>query len=1243
MKKQVIEGKNKRQQRLRATIFLFLMFSMAILMPNFVSAWELNPFADVISDVNIKASVTSDYLKTDFNEKYGVIQISNTFFWIETDAIVEYSLIDNTEQCWENCEARGKATMYKDGKLFDGKTFIGVEKLSKSQYWIKVNKLVDVQVPDKVVQVCDNIADKKNPIYCQNETLTWKIEQQYQDVWEEYNYQELKAGNYEWKLTGTKEGSANVDFQLISNEKTLTKWAWWNGTGGTMTTDGLYTVVTFTTNGTFVWEGDNSNVSVLVVAGGGAGGGAGATNAGGGGGAGGYLVNTTYFVSAQNYTVIVGEGGMHGTQTLGANGANSSFGTLNAGGGGRGGALAPNNHGVVGGSGGGGSADGGLKGAGIVGQGNDGSNATSTLGGCGGGASTSCAYGNSVGGNGTANSINGTNMYYAGGGGGDNYNGATIYIGGLGGGGRGGASDNKNGVDGVNGTGGGGGGGGNGGDGGAGGSGIVIIRYLTSGSADATPIVTLTSPTAFYNSTSQDITFDCKASDDALLQNITLYLNNSINGTNTSVYNNTATTFSRSLADGYYSWNCGACDNASQCANGTAQYFWINTIPTIYVVSPPANNSNYTTQTIFINATNSLAIDDWKLNYNGTNYTITINSTFAFAEGTHRLLLYGRNAVSGNYGLNNTYYVSVDSVFPTITLLSGNTTENFGNTSVNHTVNYTITDSNIDDCWIAYKTTNTTINCTSGATNTTNFAFSYGVYNATLWANDTFGQTTHSSFNWSYRLFLVSETHNASVLEGSTQQFSTVLVTNGTDITIGNLSYNSTGYLGSISQSGNNFTITKTLATPTVTTNTNMPFFWKITQADGFVYNYTSKNQTLNNIGMDNCSINGNVLYNFTLKNERLQTAMPVGVDDDTTSQVNLQLYSYGTTNLIQSLNLNQVDMNSFSVCFNNTFADEKYNLDAQIKYSSNNYETEYYHIQNSTINNASFTTNITLYDLNSTESQAFKLIYKDSSFLPVYDALIVVGRKYIDEGVFKNVEIPKTDVQGETVAHLTLNTVIYNFTIIKNGVILGTFDNMFAVCQNPLVSECVIEFNSFAGAVGVPNFDMEGDFEYDLGYISATRTVQSNFTLPSGNPATILLRVEKSDALGTDICTDTLTSASGTLSCVLPASIGNSTIIATLYKNGYYKSWGSLGVNQTPTDIYGTSIMVFLSIIILITLGGIALSGNPIITVVLLMVGVILMFALNLVANNGFIGATATILFFVIACILLLIKGVKR
>ena len=59
----------------------------------------------------------------------------------------------------------------------------------------------------------------------------------------------------------------------------------WTAVGGTKTTDGIYTVHTFTSTGTFVVTGGGSKtVEYLVVAGGGGGG----YNRGGGGGAGGY-------------------------------------------------------------------------------------------------------------------------------------------------------------------------------------------------------------------------------------------------------------------------------------------------------------------------------------------------------------------------------------------------------------------------------------------------------------------------------------------------------------------------------------------------------------------------------------------------------------------------------------------------------------------------------------------------------------------------------------------------------------------------------------------------------------------------------------------------------------------------------------------------------------------------------------------------------------------------------------------
>ena len=268
-------------------------------------------------------------------------------------------------------------------------------------------------------------------------------------------------------------------------------------TGGTITTDGDYTVHKFTASGTFTTD-TAQDVEYLVVGGGGAGGGTGggSNHAGGGGGAGGYRAGTGFPVTATSYSITVGAGGAAATDANGGAGGNSVFSTITAAGGGGGGgpALA----GTAGGSGGGGSYDGaggagntpstspaqgfagGTSGAGGATAGGGGSSAAG-----GGAVSTSGPSG--AGGAGTANDIieTGTNVTYAGGGGGGKSGdyGGSNGAGGTGGGGAGG-SGNANGTAGTANTGGGGGGASNPGPnnlGGIGGSGIVVIRRPTTG------------------------------------------------------------------------------------------------------------------------------------------------------------------------------------------------------------------------------------------------------------------------------------------------------------------------------------------------------------------------------------------------------------------------------------------------------------------------------------------------------------------------------------------------------------------------------------------------------------------------------------------------------------------------------------------------------------------------------------------------------------------------------------------
>lgn len=222
------------------------------------------------------------------------------------------------------------------------------------------------------------------------------------------------------------------------------------------------------------------SVEYLVVAGGGSGG----ASIGGGGGAGGLLQGHIPVSSGIPITVTVGAGGS------GGQGGNTSFASITATGGGRGGAYL-DEIGRSGGSGGGGSGRETLSvnangGSGIGGQGNSGGRGfplnTNYTGAGGGGAGTigRNAVNNYAGngGDGIASDISGTRTMYAGGGGGGTHPTGTVGSGGYGGGGAGTASGGGTGVAGTANLGGGGGGSTYSQPaGGAGGSGVVIISY----------------------------------------------------------------------------------------------------------------------------------------------------------------------------------------------------------------------------------------------------------------------------------------------------------------------------------------------------------------------------------------------------------------------------------------------------------------------------------------------------------------------------------------------------------------------------------------------------------------------------------------------------------------------------------------------------------------------------------------------------------------------------------------------
>jgi hypothetical protein len=262
--------------------------------------------------------------------------------------------------------------------------------------------------------------------------------------------------------------------------------------GGTISTNGSNTIVTFYSSGSITFP-SSGTVSILAVGGGGGGGG----NGGGGGGGGGVVYNASVTVSGMVSAVIAAGGaGNTSIANIGGTGGVTTFGSVTATGGG-GGGTRPSSGTLAGSAGacGGGATSNGGRGTGSPGGsgGTSPDNGCSTGGGGGGGmgaTGTGAAGVNGVSGQGGTGGTGVLASYYnvafpattfGGGGGGITCTGSGNA--GLGSGGGGGGGSANMGGNGAAGCGGGGGGGISGGatfTGGAGGSGAVIVSFPTS-------------------------------------------------------------------------------------------------------------------------------------------------------------------------------------------------------------------------------------------------------------------------------------------------------------------------------------------------------------------------------------------------------------------------------------------------------------------------------------------------------------------------------------------------------------------------------------------------------------------------------------------------------------------------------------------------------------------------------------------------------------------------------------------
>jgi len=455
-----------------------------------------------------------------------------------------------------------------------------------------------------------------------------------------------------------------------------------------------------------------------------------------------------------------------------------------------------------------------------------------------------------------------------------------------------------------------------------------------------------------------------------------------------------------------------------------------------------------------------------------------------------------------------------------------------------------------------------------------------------------------------------------------------------------------------ITQSGDNVIMSHNFIVPAVASQLGATFFWNVSLSNStgtFYFQSDINNQTINPFSIDDCSVETLKILEFNMVDEKTQ--IPINFSINGTIDLTVELFSTDISSRIINFSQSFTNTNNASVCVNSDLfsgGNESYSLFLGARYVAEGYASEIYNIQNASLDNQTATNlfrNITLFDLRSSESTDFKIIFKDKNFLPIDDALIQINRQYLSEGTFKTVEIPLTDSNGEAVAHLVQNDAVYNLIITKNGTILASFNNRVAFCDDQVAGFCVINLNALTPQENVFVYDAKLGITFDLSYSETTRDISLDFVTcdtsgacGGGSPRNVTLESTKLDLIETQVCITSVISASGTLTCNVPPSIGNETITVKISVDGEETYSQLIRAGQDISLGAGGYIIMFFMVITLVMM---LLDSKA-----MMVVGVVLGYIISLLfflLRGGIIGTSASVMWLIITAIILIWKLGKR
>ncbi len=590
------------------------------------------------------------------------------------------------------------------------------------------------------------------------------------------------------------------------------------------------------------------------------------------------------------------------------------------------------------------------------------------------------------------------------------------------------------------------------------------------------------------------------------------------------------------------------------------------------------------------------------------------------------------DGVCGFAPLNRT--VLTDVTPPQINAESPIGTLDYNFVGGNETLNVTFTDIGLESCWYNYNGTNITIDgCLTGVKNSTNFILEEDNFNITIYANDSVGNLNSTFIEWEYILLEINRTFDENITEAQTNDFSILVnITEGSSLDSAIFSYNETNHTTTIIFSSGLYLISSSIISPSIDTNTNLSFNFFIT-IDGITYTTVSNNQTVLNSLFDICGgVSNDTLLNMSLLDEGTR----LNISGDIEISANIVSKSSGTS--VGTINKTFENVESGAICFSPVSSYNLYNLFVEIRYSSEGYASEFYHIQKADM--GEYPKNLSLFDLNSNDSTEFSVTYKNNAFIFVEGAVLQLQRKYIGQDIFEVVEAPVTGDGGKAILHIDLNTNKYRASVVKDGELLDFFENIVFNCDNELSGDCT---HSLDGAVD-PNNDIPiekiTDFTYSVSVDEDNQTITVLFAVPSGTPSSVSVILNQIDMFGNlTSCNTTVVTSAGSITCDYTDSIDKNILELTISKNDVQLAIFSY-INDPELDMDGMNF--FIIFLFMISLVGMSISSPEwmlIISVMVLMISGMLL----LVSGMSLVMGLGAIAWLVVAVAIIIMKMAKQ